>query len=62
MRPWVSCALTEGCMSPEENPEICAEFAEEQCYNGAQFVLSLILHRLYYNDFRDPQKFPFEIM
>ena len=31
-------------------------------YNSAQFVLSVILHRLYYNDFKDPQNFSFEIM
>ena len=60
MRPWVSCALTKGCMSPEDSPEMCSE-TSEQCYNGAQLVLSVILHRLYNNNFRDPQKFPFEI-
>lgn len=60
MRPWVSCALTDGCMSSGSDGHECSETLE-QCNNGANLVLSIILHRLYYNDFRDKGKFPFEI-
>lgn len=58
MRPWVSCALSMGCMVLDNYPLLhlqCANIDHyyHECHRYDQSVLSILLHRLYHNDIKE---------
>lgn len=51
MKPWISCALSLGCMVPDMNPSPYLPVKRNQivhaCHRFDQSVSSILLHRLY---------------
>lgn len=51
MKPWVSCALTLGCMMPDMNPSkylsVLPNVQVHACHRFDQSVSSILLHRLF---------------
>jgi len=57
LKPWVSCAVTEGCLVPDRNPAKYINCDGDSrkpvyfdCHRFDQSVLSILLLRLYYED------------
>lgn len=62
LRPWVSCALTVGCMAPEHGHESfihCGKHGKvyHDCHRFDQSVVGILVYRLFYGDL-DSHKIP----
>lgn len=54
MRPWISCALTFGCMVPDNTPAKylkCPNVKKfHACHRFEQSMMSILLYRLFYKE------------
>ncbi|XP_052245606.1 uncharacterized protein LOC127854580 [Dreissena polymorpha] len=57
LRPWVSCALAEGCLVPDHSPSEYINCDNPtvyfDCHRFDQSVLSILLHRMYSKDIEE---------
>lgn len=63
MKPWVSCALTVGCMVPDTTPERyydCDKFGPvyHGCHRFDQSMLSILIYRLFFNSVKEHTIYP----
>ena len=57
MVPWVSCALTNGCMVPQKSPEKYLECTNDDyyfnCHRFDQSILSILMTRLFHHNLKE---------